>query len=93
MQICKVTGNIVATVKNPHLKGKKIMIVQPLDLDGNPDGNDYLAIDTVSAGTNDKVLVIKEGGSARIVLNDKEVPVQAVIVGVVDEIDIPEENI
>ena len=93
MQICKVTGNIVATVKNPHLKGKKIMIVQPLDLDGNPDGNDYLAIDTVSAGTNDKVLVVKEGGSARIVLNDKEVPVQAVIVGVVDEIDIPEENI
>jgi len=93
MQICKVTGNIVATVKNPHLKGKKIMIVQPLDLDGNPDGNDYLAIDTVSAGINNKVLVIKEGGSARIVLNDKEVPVQAVIVGVVDEIDIPEENI
>ena len=93
MQICNVTGNIVATVKNPPLKGKKIMIVQPLDLDGNPDGNDYLAIDTVSAGTNDKVLVIKEGGSARIVLNDKEVPVQAVIVGVVDEIDIPEENI
>lgn len=93
MQICKVTGNIVATVKNHHLKGKKIMIVQPLDLDGNPEGNDYLAIDTVSAGTNDKVLVIKEGGSARIVLNDKDVPVQAVIVGVVDEVDIPEDNI
>ena len=89
MQICKVTGNVVASVKNIHLDGKKIMIVQPLDLDGNPQGNDYLAIDTVSAGSDDTVLVIREGGSARIVLNDKEVPVQAVIVGVVDEIDIP----
>ena len=90
MQICKVSGNVVATVKNKHLAGKKIMIVQPLDLDGKPDGNDYLAIDTVSAGPDDTVLVIKEGGSARIVLNDKEIPVQAVIVGVIDAIDIAE---
>jgi len=90
MQICRITGTVVATVKNSHLKGKKIMVVQPLDLDGNPEGKDYLAIDTVSAGRDDKVLVIKEGGSARIVLNDKEIPVQAVIVGVVDAIDIPD---
>jgi len=90
MQICKVTGNVVSTVKNQHLDSKKIMIVQPLDLDGNPQGDDYLAIDTVGAGPDDKVLVIREGGSARIVLNDKEVPVQAVIVGVVDEVDLPE---
>jgi ethanolamine utilization protein EutN len=89
MQICRITGNVVSTIKNTHLKGKKIMIVQPLDLDGNPEGKDYLAIDTVSAGADDKVLVIREGGSARIILNDKEVPVQAVIVGVIDEIDIP----
>jgi len=90
MQICKISGNVVCTIKNTHLIGKKIMIVQPLDLDGNPQGSDYLAIDTVDAGPEDKVLVVREGGSARIVLNDKEIPVQAVIVGVVDEVDIPE---
>ena len=90
MQICKITGNVVSTVKNSHLDGKKIMIVQPLDLDGKEQGDDYLAIDTVSAGPDDKVLVIREGGSARIVLNDKEVPVQAVIVAVIDEVDLPE---
>ena len=89
MQICRITGNVVATIKNSHLKGKKIMIVQPLDLDGNPEGDDYLAIDTVSAGPDDKVLVIKEGGSAAVVGNDKKIPVQAIIVGVVDEVDIP----
>ena len=90
MQICRITGNIVATIKNSHLEGKKIMIAQPLDLDGNPEGDDYLAIDSVGAGVGEKVLVIKEGGSAAIVLKDKEIPVQAVIVGVVDEVDIPE---
>ena len=88
MQICKISGNVVATVKNDHFVGKKIMIVQPLDLEGKAEGNDYLAIDTVNAGPDDKVLVINEGGSARIVLNDKEIPIQAVIVGIVDGIDI-----
>ena len=88
MQICNVTGNIVSTIKNSRFDGKKILIVQPLDLDGNPDGHDFLALDTVDAGSGDRVLVMKEGGSARIVFNDKEIPVQAVIVGIVDDIDI-----
>jgi ethanolamine utilization protein EutN len=88
MQICKVLGNITSTVKNDHFVGKKIMIVQPLDLEGNPDGKDYLAIDTVQAGINDRVLVMKEGGSAQIVLQDKEIPVQALILGIVDDIDL-----
>ncbi len=90
MQICKVIGNITSTVKNDHFVGKKIMIVQPLDLDGKADGKDYLAIDTVDAGIEDRVLVMKEGGSAQIVLQDKEIPVQALILGIVDDIDIVE---
>ncbi len=90
MQICKVIGNITSTVKNDHFVGKKIMIVQPLDLDGKPDGKDYLAIDTVDAGIEDRVLVMKEGGSAQIVLQDKEIPVQALILGIVDGIDLVE---
>lgn len=89
MQICKITGNIVSTIKNKHLTGKKILIVQPLDLDGNAEGKDFLALDTVDAGVGDRVLVMKEGGSARIIFNNNEIPIQAVIVGVVDEIDIP----
>lgn len=89
MQICEITGNIVSTVKNKHLHGKKILIAQPLDLDGKPDGNDFLAIDSVGAGLGERVLTIKEGGSARIVLNDNKVPVKAVIVAIIDGIDIP----
>ncbi len=90
MQICKVIGNITSTVKNDHFVGKKIMIVQPLDLDGNAEGKDYLAVDTVDAGIEDRVLVMKEGGSAQIVLQDKEIPVQALILGIVDDIDLVE---
>ena len=92
MQICRITGDIVSTVKNKHLSGKKILIVQPLDLHGNPQGDDFLAIDSVGAGVGERVLTIKEGGSARIVFDDKEIPVQAVIVAIVDGIDIPQKE-
>ncbi len=92
MQICEITGDVVSTVKNKHLEGKKILIVQPLDLGGKPTGSDFLAIDSVGAGLGERVLTIKEGGSARIVFEDKEIPVQAVIVAIVDGIDISEEN-
>ena len=71
---------------------KKKMIVQPLDLDNNPDGKAFLAIDTVQAGVNDRVLVLREGGSARIIFEDNEIPLQAVIVGVIDGIEISEED-
>lgn len=91
MIICKIVGDIISTVKNPHLSGKKILIAQPLDLDGKPDGKEILVIDTVDAGAGDRVLVMREGGSARIILQDNEIPVQAVIVGIVDDIDIVKE--
>jgi len=92
MIICNVIGDIVSTVKNDRFTGKKIMIVQPLDLDNNPEGKAFLAIDTVQAGVDDRVLVLREGGSARIIFEDNKIPLQAVIVGVIDGIEISEED-
>ena len=86
MIICNVIGDIVSTVKNEHFKGKKLMIVQPLDLDNNPEGEAFLAIDTVQAGSGDRVLVMREGGSARIIFQDDEIPVQAVVTAIVDDV-------
>lgn len=86
MIICKVIGDIVSTVKNEHFVGKKLMIVQPLDLQNKAEGEAFLAIDTVQAGPGDRVLVMREGGSARIIFQDNEIPVQAVITAIVDEI-------
>jgi microcompartment protein CcmK/EutM len=84
MTIAKVTGSIVSTHKNEHLAGYKILIVQPVDLSQSPIGPDFLALDEVDAGIGDLVLVMREGGSARIILKNKHIPVQAVIVGVID---------
>lgn len=80
---------MVSTHKNPQLQGHKLLIVQPVELDTEtPRGTSLIALDKVDAGENDLVLVNKEGGSARILLENEEIPVQAVIVGVIDDIDV-----
>ena len=90
MILARVTGEVWATIKNPRFEGKKILVVQPLKPDLTPQGSTLLALDHVEAGVEDLVLVNKEGGSARIIFQDPDIPVQAVIVAVVDGLDVPE---
>lgn len=92
MIICLVTGSVVSTHKNEHLTGYKLLVVQPVDLERRPIGPDLLAIDEVNAGVNDLVLVMREGGSARIILDNKKIPVQAVVVGVIDNFHVVSQN-
>lgn len=87
MTLCKVTGSIVSTQKNGTLDQYKILIVQPIGLDGQLIGRDILALDTVDAGINDMVLIIQEGAGAQQILNRKDAPVHTVIVAVVDGFD------
>ncbi len=89
MFIARVVGDVVSTHKNERLLGKKLLLVQRLDLDDSPDGPvEMIALDVANAGVGDKVLVVQEGSSARAVLNDPEVPVQVVIVGVIDSVTV-----
>jgi ethanolamine utilization protein EutN len=88
MILCRVVGSVWATVKNQHFEGQKILIVQPLKPDLTPQGDSLLALDRVDAGLDDIVLVNKEGGSARIIFQNPDIPVQAVIVAVVDGVDV-----
>ncbi len=92
MFICRVAGEIVSTIKDSHLEDYKLLIVKPQTLQGEDDGSDMIAIDLVDAGLGDLVLVNKEGGSARILLDDEKVPVQAVIVGIIDGIELFEQH-
>ncbi len=93
MTICRIVGDVVSTHKNAHLQGHKLLLVQPVELDQKtPKGNSMIAIDRVNAGKDDLVLVNKEGSSARLILGDDENPVQAVIVGVIDGIDVPNQD-
>jgi ethanolamine utilization protein EutN len=90
MLLCKVTGTIVATQKKESLRGKKILMVQPIMLDGNSLGRDLLALDTVDAGVGDTVLVVQEGQAAAQLLKRTDVPVHSIIVAVVDGLDVVE---
>lgn len=89
MILGKVIGSIVSTVKNEHFEGKKLMIIKPLKPDLVPTGEiTFLAIDQVCAGVDDIVLINREGSGARLILNDEKIPVQSVIVGIIDNIEV-----
>lgn len=90
MILCKVTGEVVAPQKDRHLERNRLLIVHPIDLSRNLTGVSFLALDVVDAGVGDIVLVNKEGGGARIIFNDNEIPLQAVVVAVVDNIEVME---
>jgi microcompartment protein CcmK/EutM len=90
MILSRVTGTIVATQKKEQFKDKKILICQPITLDGKPLGRDLLALDSVDAGLGDTVLVVQEGAAAAQILKRTDVPVHSVVVAVVDGLDVTE---
>lgn len=89
MYLARVVGNVVTTARVPALDGKKLMVLQVLDKNQKPTGKVTLAADSVGCGFGEKVMVIKEGGGAAIVLGGKT-PLAEVIVGIVDRFEIEE---
>jgi len=87
MQLCKVTGTIVASEKNEALRDGKLLIVHPITTGGELDGEqDQLAIDPGhGAGVGDVVLVAREGAVVRQIIGREDVPANVIILGVVDE--------
>ena len=89
MYIGKVTGNIVSTIKQSPLEGHKLLLVKKIDINSDTlTGNETIAVDTVNAGIGDRVLVFKEGGSAKIALKSDSAHVAQIIIGIVDEVDL-----
>ena len=86
MYIGKVIGTVVSTIKITHLEGRKLLLVNQLDLGGEETDDYDIAIDVVQAGPGDTVLVIDEGNGARQILGIDPGAIRAVIVGVVDEV-------
>jgi ethanolamine utilization protein EutN len=90
MQIARVIGTVVSTQKNRKLEGAKLLLVQPLTLDDQPRGHALLAIDSVGAGVGERVLIVIEGRAAGDALRRKAAPVDAAIVGIIDQVDVPD---
>ena len=88
MLIGRVKGNVVATIKTPSHENQKLLVVEPLNPDCTPQGGSLIAVDAGQAGIGDYVLVIAEGNSCRQLVNRKDGAIDAVVVGVIDYIEI-----
>ena len=86
MKIALVIGSTISTIKDEVLRGRKLLIVRDADTAGKTTGEPYIAVDTVSAGTGDLVMVT-DGSSARYTSQTNNAPVDAVIVGVIDTLE------
>ena len=83
MQIARVIGNVVSTVKNESLHAKKLMIVQTLDADLQPKGNPMIALDAVGAGVGELVFWCR-GKEASFPFKRDDTPTDCTIVGIID---------
>lgn len=86
MQIGRVMGNVVCTIKNDPLEGKKLLLVQPLDKDGKDVGKVLVALDAVGAGAGETIYWCRGREASMPWYPDQEVPTEATIVGIIDEI-------
>jgi ethanolamine utilization protein EutN len=86
MQLAEVTGTLVASVKYEGLEGVRLLIVQPLDRDRQPDGDMVVAADAVAMAGPGELVYIVASREAALALPEPFVPVDHAIVGIVDEV-------
>ena len=90
MLIARVIGDVVATQKDPSHNARKILLVQPLNLDGSDRDEAVLALDAVDAGIGERVLLSTEGFSAMTAVGRPNSPIDAAVIGVIDEVSLIE---
>jgi ethanolamine utilization protein EutN len=84
VQLGIVEGNATSHIKHPSMTGWRLLIVQPLDIKGGPDGEPILAVDSLGAGDGAKVVISNDGRGARELVGDDNSPVRWTITGIVD---------
>ena len=87
MQLAKVIGDVVITRKDENLTGLKLLVLQPLGADGKATGRTLVAVDSVGAGVGETVFFVR-GKEASFPYYPTEVPADAGIVGIVDQVDV-----
>lgn len=87
MLVGRIIGTVTATRKDEALVGAKLLITQPLDMEGNAKDHPIIAVDTVGAGVGETIIYVT-GSVAPFAVRKKDVPIDAAIVGIVDRIDL-----
>ena len=88
MLIARVVGELVATQKHPSHEGCKVLLVQPLNLDGTDRGDVVVALDAVDAGVGDRVLLSTDGYAAASAVGRPQSPIDMAVIGFIDEVEI-----
>jgi len=84
MNLALVIGHATATIKHPSLKGWKLLVVQPLDARGKPDGEPQLALDRLGAIRNGTVMITSDGAAVREMVGSKNTPARWAVIGLAD---------
>jgi len=88
MRIGKVVGTVVSTICSDVYEKRRLLLCDVLTPEGQPQGGYLIAVDTVDAGAGERVLLIDEGNSARQVVRQENAPIRAVIVGIIDTVEL-----
>ena len=88
MKIGRVAGTVVSTISAPIFDGRKLLLCDIVTPQGEPTGDYNIAADSIDAGVGDTVLILDEGTSARQIVGEAVAPIRAMVVGVVDEVDL-----
>ena len=84
MQIGRVVGHAVSTVKHPTLQGWRLLLVQLSGADGGPDGEPLLAIDYLGAAGGSRVVLTNDGAAVRELVGAKNSPIRWLVIGMCD---------
>jgi ethanolamine utilization protein EutN len=84
MQLAKVVGRATATVKHETLAGWRMLLVQPLDARGKPDGDPQLAIDNLGSRKSDTVMLTTDGAAVRDIVGKNNTPIRWAVIGIAD---------
>ena len=87
MFLARVEGTVVATRKHPSLEGWRLVLCQPVNLSGQPEGVPQVAIDAHGAGLHQRVVISSDGMAARKAVGNERSPARWMIIGIVDELD------
>lgn len=85
MYLARVEGNVIATRKHPSFEGWRLVICQPINGAGEPEGAPQVAIDALGAGMHQRVVISSDGAAARKAVGDNKSPARWMVIGVVDE--------